>query len=625
MSTTASTRRNLRPAIILGVIMLVGLIVRIVYLSELEHSAYANMLSLDSRFYRELALSILAGDKLPAGALTFNPLYPFFLVIVFKLFGGALLVPRLLQAALGLGTVAFTYLAAGKLVEGPWKGRPSAGVIAGGAACMAILYAPFVLYEGMIVSTSIEIFLLAAAFAQALALDHDLLGLRPVTIAGRRVPPRLSALVLGAILGAGALGRPNLFLLLIAALPLWLIVRHRRKRRGLVPAVVCVVGALALLLPPIIHNARSTGKFVPVTAHGGINFYIGNRPGTLGTYDPPADMRADMRGLIEDARERAETDLGRSLTDADVSDYYFHQALAAVRSDPAAWLRLLGRKLLLFWNGAEVPDLPDAFFYGQAAPVLKLLCLPFAVVASLGLAGLVVLSRSGRNRSIVFIFVGAGLVSVLLFYVNARYRLPLVPILMLAAAFFIAWAVRELSRKRWRHVLLLAMLVAAMLVVSTRTLVRVNRSAAYTFLGNYDIENGQEKAGEDAFIEAYRLDPDRVEAMVNYARVLVKRGELDRSAEIYARAYSMMPRFPRLAAEYGSVMEKLGRRDEARELYLRAFSSNRARERVLACRLLANLALAEGNRGEAARWVKAALGMVPNDPKLTEMLQWLER
>jgi 4-amino-4-deoxy-L-arabinose transferase-like glycosyltransferase len=625
MSTSEPARTSLRFLAVLGVIIVVGLIVRIAYLAELEHSDFANMLSLDSRFYRELAISILAGDKLPPGALTFNPLYPLFLVVAFKLFGKTLLIPRLVQAALGLATVALVFFAGGRLAEGPWKGRPSVAATAGAAGIMAILYAPFVLYEGIIVSTSIEVFLLTASFAVALIVDHDMQGLRPVKIAGRPVPRRLSAFALGALLGAGALARPNLFLLLIVALPLWFLARHRRKGRGLEPAIACVLGSLVFLLPPIAYNARSTGKLVPVTAHGGINFYIGNRPGTRGTYDPPEDMRADMRGLIEDARARAETDVGRSLSDADVSDYYFRQGLSAIKSDPAGWLRLLGRKLLLFWNGTEIPDLPNAFFYQRAAPILKLLCLPFAVVASLGLVGLVVLARNGRNRSIVFLFVGTGLVSVLLFYVNARYRLPLVPILMLAAAVFVAWAAREVSRKRWRSLLLMAMLTTGMLVVSTRTIVRVNRSAAYTFLGNYYVENRQEKAGEEAFVEAYRLDPDRVESMVNYARVLARRGELEASAAIYERAFGLMPSFPRLAAEYGSVLEKLGKRDEARSLYMQELSSTRTRERVLACQLLANLALSEGNRDEAARWVKMALDMAPGDPNLTDMLNWLEQ
>ncbi len=625
MSKGELKKRGRRPAIFIGSALVAALVVRIVFLSQLERSSFADMLSLDSSFYRDLAHSILAGGSLPPGALTFNPLYPLFLVGVFRLFGEQLLAPRIIQALLGLLTVALISRAGGRLVEGPWKGKPSAGLTAALAACMAVLYAPFVLYEGMLIATAIEVFLLTAAFALALALDHDLQGVRPMTAAGRRVPAWLAALLLGGCLGAGALGRPNLFLLLAAAIPVWLLVRNRRKGRGVMPAVACVIGAFVFLLPPIAYNARSTGELVPVTAHGGINFYMGNRPGAQGTFEPPPGMRGDMRGLIEDARAQAEADRGRRMSDAEVSDYYVQRALEAIRGDPAAWLRLIGRKFLIFWNGAEVPDLPNVYFYAQASPVLRLLFLPFAVIAPLGACGLIVLGRSGRNRSIVFVFVVAGLVSVLLFFVNARYRLPLVPILMLAAAYFIGWTAKEISRRRWRPVLWMAALAAAFLVlVSTRTFVRVNQSAAYTFLGNYYVENKDDRKAEEAFVEAYRRDPNQVESIINYARVLRKRGETEDAAALYARAHSLVPRFPRLAAEYGSVLETLGRRDEARALYLEALSSAQTRDRVLACQLLANQALAAGKRDEAAAWVKRALEMVPGDPKLTDMLRWLE-
>jgi len=154
--------------------------------------------------------------------------------------------------------------------------------------------------------------------------------------------------------------------------------------------------------------------------------------------------------------------------------------------------------------------------------------------------------------------------------------------------------------------------------------VRVNESAAYTFLGNFYIANKDEAKAAEAFAEAYRLDPEHVEAMINYARILRKQGETQASAELYARSYALMPRFPRLAIEYGSVLELLGRRADARKLYEQALSMGRPGEQVLACRLLAQAALAEGKKDEAIAWVKRALAITPDDTKLSGMLEWLE-
>lgn len=614
-----------RRIVVLAAIVVAAAVVRVVFLAQLGRSELGNVLSLDSRFYHELAAALASGGALPGGAFTFNPLYPFFLAGVFRIFGVGLLAPRVVQLVLGVLTIVLVYAAGARMVVGPRRGKPSGEATASIAAVMALLYAQFVLHEGMLLGTSIEVFLLAASFLLALALDQHLRGERPLRVFGRDMPPPLAGALLGALCGAGALGRPNLFLLLVAALPLWIVARNRRKRRWLAPALGFVAGACLFLAPPIVHNARITGAFVPVSAHGGINFYIGNRPGTSGVYNPPDDMRGDMRGLLDDARAKAEAALGRRATDAEVNEYYLDRAFEAIGSDPAGWLRLLGRKFLLFWNGVEVPDVPNVFFYRESCRALAALFLPFAAIAPLAAAGLVVLWRSKRNRSAVAIFLGCAILSILLFFVNTRYRLPAVPVLIVLAAFYLAWAAREIARKRWRTLALTAALaVAVLLGVSTRTFVRVNRSAAYTFLGNYYIDRGEEAKAAEAFAAAYRLDPAHVEAMINYARVLAKRGDSRESADLYGRAYALMPRFPRLAAEYGSVLEDLGDRAGAKRLYLETYSSGGSRERILACRLLAQAAFAEGKRDEAALWVRRALEIAPGDGRLLELLEQLE-
>jgi tetratricopeptide (TPR) repeat protein len=625
MARNEAPKKRMHPAIALAAILAAGIVVRLIFLAELGSSEFGGVLSLDSRFYYDLARAISAGGAPPAGALDFNPLYPAFLVVVFKLFGAGLTAPRIVQFALGLFTIALVYAAGARLVEGPRKGKPSAAVTAIAAAAMALFYRQFVLYEGTIIATALEVFLVAASFMLALALDEDMRGERPIRIRTRRIPPWVSGLFLGALLGAGALGRPNFFLLLVAAVPVWIFLRNLRKRRGLIPALSCLAGAALFLAPPIVYSAALSGRIVPVSAHGGINFYIGNRPGSPGVFQPPADMRADMRGMIEDAKLKAEAETGRAMTQPEVSGYYLRKAFGEIERDPARWFGLVGKKLLIFFNGVEVPDVPNVIFYEKSCPVLAVLFLPFAVIAPLGVCGFVVLFRSGRNRSVVSLFLGCAILSVLLFFVNARYRLPAVPILILLAAFFVAWAAREISRRRFRFAaIMIAAALALFFLVSHRTMVRVNESAAYTFLGNFYIANKDEAKAADAFAEAYRLDPEHIEAMINYARILRKRGETQASADLYARSYALMPRFPRLAIEYGSVLELLGRRADARKLFEQALSTGRPGEQVLACRLLAQAALAEGKKDEAIVWVKRALAIAPGDTKLAGMLEWIE-
>ena len=625
MSEKVPQRIGGRAALIFAALLIAALIARVIFLVQLQRSDLGAALALDSRFYYDLASDVARGGSLSQEAFNFNPLYPAFLVAVFRLFGAGLLAPRIIQLALGVLMIVIISWAGARLAGGRRKERLSPHAIALVAGCMSLLYGQFMLHEGLILASTLEVLCLAASFALALALDEDLRGELPLRLGSRRIPPWLCALVLGAFCGAGALGRPNLFLLVIAALPVWLVLRNRPVRRGLLPAAGVLVGSFVVLLPSIIHNAKATGSFVPVAAHGGINFYIGNRAGTSGIYEPPRNMRADMRGLVEDARKIAEAETRRSMTEAEVSDFYMHATLEGIEAHPGRWLRLMGRKTVLFWNGAEVPSVPNVFFFERSFVSLKLLFLPFAVISPLSICGCIVLFGSGRNRSVVALFLGCALVSVVLFYVSTRYRLPVVPILILLAAYFLVWAAREISRRRFRRISILAIgAIAFYLAVSNRNMVTVSQSAAYAFVGNYYMANKNEAKAAEAFAEAYRLDPNHTEAAINYARILRRQNQIERAAELYARAYRNMPYFPNLAIEYGSLIEILGKREEARRLYLQALAKGQDQEKILACRLLAHLAIVEGKRDEALSWAKRALAIAPSDSMLLEAVKALE-
>jgi tetratricopeptide (TPR) repeat protein len=622
----AARRRSLaRPGVVFAAILIAAIVIRVVMLAQISTSKLGGELSIDSEFYRELAIDIQMGMGLPEGALTFNPLYPFFLAAVFRVFGDGLLAPRIVQALLGLLTIALVYVAGTRLVEDPKTGTSRWSSTALVAMAMAALYPQFVLYEGMLLGTTLEIFFLTASFALALAMDGDLRGERELRVGSRRVPAWLSGGLLGAMCGAGSLGRPNLFLPLVAALPVWIIARNPRGRRWLAPAVGFAAFAALFLLPPTIYNAKYSGEFVPVTAHGGINFYIGNRIGTLGVYQPPEDMRGEMRGLIADARAKAEKETGRSMTDAETSDYYMQKALDEIKHNPGGWLLLLGRKLVLFWNKIEVHDMPEVLYFQNTLPLFKFPFLPFSVIAPLGLAGLVVFLGKRRNRSIVCLFLGTAMISVLLFYANSRYRLPIVPVVILLAAFFVTWAVREIAARRMKYpALMLAVAAVIFFGVSNRTIMKPNIGAIYTFLGNRFMNSGDEAKAAEAYAQAYRLDPTRDVSMINYARILLKNEEFAKAAAIYAKAYSINPRYPRLAIEYASALDGMGKRDEAKKLYLEAYSSGPPDDKVLACKALAQIVFFEGKKDEAMKWVETGLGLAPDDAILKQMLDALK-
>jgi tetratricopeptide (TPR) repeat protein len=135
------------------------------------------------------------------------------------------------------------------------------------------------------------------------------------------------------------------------------------------------------------------------------------------------------------------------MSGAEVSRYWLGRALADIAQAPARWLGLMGYKTLLLVNATEMVDTEDQYTYADWSWLLRLLnpvlhlgvLLPAAVFAWVWMRWQ---WRAGLPLAALAIVYG---LSVVAFYVMARYRFPLVPLLALIAG----WGLADLSRASW--------------------------------------------------------------------------------------------------------------------------------------------------------------------------------
>ena len=81
------------------------------------------------------------------------------------------------------------------------------------------------------------------------------------------------------------------------------------------------------------------------SSQGGLNFYIGNSPTATGFYQQLPGITPNIAGQAEDARRVAEQALGRPLTDAETSSYFFGLAWDWIRRSPGDAIGLFFYKL----------------------------------------------------------------------------------------------------------------------------------------------------------------------------------------------------------------------------------------------------------------------------------------
>src|SRR5439155_17987221 len=95
--------------ILLG-ILAVALALRVVYVLQSRASPAFDEPQMDAQYHVEWAQAFAEGRDYQTGPFFRAPLYPWFLGLLFQLFGDDLLLPRLVQAAIGTLSCALVYM-----------------------------------------------------------------------------------------------------------------------------------------------------------------------------------------------------------------------------------------------------------------------------------------------------------------------------------------------------------------------------------------------------------------------------------------------------------------------------------------------------------------------------------
>ena len=409
--------------------VLIAAVVRGVCLVQTLTSPLAGLYRADHGFYREWGLQIAAGQWSPGHVFEQGPLYAYLVGLFYAVCGrhdaGLLAV----QLATGLISVWLVYRI-GQQVFDEWTARIAAVVTA--------LYGPLIYFEALLMKAW-----LTPVLCTLLAY-----GLLQVAAAGATRSWRKTSWLLGsaAVVGALCLIRENYVLLLpvvvavgVAGAVTW----RARLCAGLLPVAVFAV----CTLPATMHNYRVSGDRVWVTSGGGEVLYMAWAPDATGYYRPPDFIRPDPVFEHEDFRLEASRRLGRPVSYRESSAFWTKQACVSIGQAPLHALSLAGRKLLIAINDFEVPD--SDYFEVAREQIGILQWLPtFGWIGGWGLIGLCLPGFRQRNRLILLSIVGVHLLSIVLTYNFARFRLGMMPVWILFASAAIVFLIRGVMAPR---------------------------------------------------------------------------------------------------------------------------------------------------------------------------------
>jgi 4-amino-4-deoxy-L-arabinose transferase-like glycosyltransferase len=543
------------PARQVAIVAVMAGLIRIAYRLLSTDSLFLETPVVDASFFDIWARALADGRVFQAQVFFKPPLQAYLLSWLYQL-GFGMTEVQILQMLAGVVTCVLV-LGVGRLAFGARVGLAGAAVTA--------LLPIFAFFENQLLAEPWTGLLTAAALL-----------LLMLAISGRGGPVTRSVVAAGFLLGLAALGRPNLMLPAVAVAVWFGWTGRRKKGPGLGTGVAFLIGFVIGIAPATLHNLKY-GELVAVSANLGPNLVAGHSDRADGVSAIPVGVLwDDLQLQARQAGARGPADASRLLT---------RQAGRWVVENPGRTVQLLGKKLLLLVNAREgrnninprwMAEEEGVFLLGRWWPGTWLV-IPFALV------GLIFTGRGHPSRMLLVWFLIALAVSMLPFFVNARFRLPMLPVLALFAASGGVWLFDRWRAGARRALAVPLAVLALSFVVSgvdwfglgdDRWLARDHFNHGYALGREYDGRQPDLAGAERSFRRALELDPDDVDANEHLGAFLLQRARPHLTEGNRREAQGDLAEAARAYEPAGRLLAEAGRlQSRAIELYPRSVKS----------------------------------------------------
>ncbi|MDB9823500.1 tetratricopeptide repeat protein [Deltaproteobacteria bacterium] len=386
--------------------LFLALILRVLALLSLKESIYFDFLLWDERVYNSWAIRIMNGTS-----ESFD-VFSGIMALIYKVFSQDIFYVRILNTILGVLTCYLVYLI----------GREMVNRITGLFACLiASLYKPLIFYSVVPLKTALSVFL----FATTIYL------LTSILINKNSI---IKAFLLGVVIGLLFNVRPN-FVFLFPLVPVFFICNSYKEKTSLkilASVLLIYIIGLSLSLAPFVTKRYKTSTYsIASTSQIGLNLYLGNNLKNPDPYYRPASFAISspiQQGIQFNLEASRRT--GTKLSKREASNYWIREVFRMILEQPGAFIWKLLQKSLVLLNQFEAGDHYDVGFLSRFVSFCKYPFLSFWIIMPLGVAGIAVTVPRSRN----FLFISSTVffygLTLIIFFTNARYRLPIMVVLI---------------------------------------------------------------------------------------------------------------------------------------------------------------------------------------------------
>jgi len=518
--------------------------------------------------YPYFAERISKGVDIGERFLDLSPLYLYANVLVYQVYGKNWEAMAVLQILLGSLNCLLIYLIGEKIFG------KAVGIV---AAILLLLYGNLTLIELTLEPESFVLFLNSL-------LILLLIQAKDGAAAGNKLSKWFLA---GVLIGLSIITKPNGLLFIPMAI-LW-IWWGTFKRGTQFKATLSLLLGIALLISPItIRNYLKFQDFILVTADGGKVFFHGNGPGSTGM------ERADLpdQGFAEEGqaepdyahllfRKTARELTGRPLKPSECSQFWLSYTLDHIWSHSFSAFVLDLKKFFYFWANYEVHDIDSAYKNYRTIQTWPL--LPFGIISALGILGMGLSLKKSCQAFLLYSMVLIYLVSVVVFFVTSRYRLPAVPFLSIFAACTLTFLSNKLREKRIQTFLVYSGLFVSLFLGTHflfrkdfETLDRWQRATRihYSLGGNLLFKKGLYREAIQELEKAITLEPEFAPAYNRLGMSYAILSDYERAEKYFCKVIELSPGIDQGYLNLGLLYELKGEPSKALPLLEKAYSLN---------------------------------------------------
>jgi 4-amino-4-deoxy-L-arabinose transferase-like glycosyltransferase len=397
--------------LILPALLLLAFVLRILALLDLKSTVYFDFLLWDERVYHIWATQIASGVYTPSAVYEFAPTPAYLIAFIYKVFSLDITYIRIFNVLIGVAVCFFGYMIGKELAD------RSTGIL---ACLIAAVYEPFIFYSIVPLSAILGV------FAFALVVYIFLLTVRQLSAS--------KIFFLGAVVGLAPSIRGNFIILVPLTFSLVLLCQYAEEpsltKLG-IALVIYLLGFASTVAPFVIRNYSVTGELAWLPSQSGFNLYLSNNLENPDPYYRPVPFASSspfeqgVQFTIEASRRA-----GRTLSAQEASLYWTHEVVKAALQHPRAFVWKTLQKTLALCNQFEPGDHYHIRFMSQFVPFFKFPFLRFSIIFPLAVAGIALTMKKSRKLWYACLLCTAYASTLILFFTNTRYRLPLLVVLI---------------------------------------------------------------------------------------------------------------------------------------------------------------------------------------------------